>query len=107
MTAFLLFYQIEFAKMCLKIIHCRWQQAYADWAELPAMEQKRRADLMAAIPEHTGPERNRNQPDEEKYDEAVAAVCEHLRQLRLWPLVSELKVYNPVHALYLHARLWD
>jgi len=72
---------------------------------LPATEKKRRADLMAAIPVHTGAERNRYQPDEEKYDTAVAAVCKHLRQLRLWPLVSELKVFNSVQAAYLHARL--
>ncbi|KAL0050723.1 hypothetical protein WJX82_005786 [Trebouxia sp. C0006] len=31
-----------------------WQQAYADWTGLPATEKKRRADLMAAIPVHTG-----------------------------------------------------
>lgn len=71
---------------------CRWQQAYAEWVKLPAIEKKRRAGLMAQIPMLTGPERNSYQTDEEKYDAAVDAVSKRLRKLRLWPLVSELKV---------------
>lgn len=47
---------------------------------------------MAQIPMLTGPERNGYPTDEEKYDAAVDAVSKRLRKLRLWPLVSELKV---------------